>query len=234
MFIAPGGDMSKFVILSFGVLGFAFYELSGGADFVPRSAAIKAEIARAEQAEASESALQTVANRAKIPARDSVEVAELVAAPAVSRRVETPITNAQASQVKPKFSPQSDTANEDQVVLASLERGGTTFGNVLNIQVDQAEPAIIEQTEPEAAEASTPAAQPVRAELEAAADIREVTATRVNVRTGPSTDFDVLTRVTQGQQVEVLNDNGDGWLRLRILPDDRVGWIAARLISPAG
>ena len=64
--------------------------------------------------------------------------------------------------------------------------------------------------------------------------MREIVATRVNMRAGPGTSSDILMRLAKGDSVEVLEDNGSGWLRLRALPADRVGWIAARLVSPAG
>lgn len=236
--------MSKLIILSFLVMGMAFYQLSGGSDFVPRSEAIKARIAAAETDPAESAALETVRRARPVPSRDDVAVSALAASPAVVRTVPkpdatTPEDTAVASTAA-RFEATTARADSDQVVLASLERGAETFGRVLQID-PQAADSIVEPAEPNlqvAATVATPdeTSQPteVRAEPEQQADLREVTASRVNVRTGPGTDHDILTKVTRGQQVEVLSDNGDGWLRLRILPDDRVGWIAARLISPAG
>lgn len=64
-----------------------------------------------------------------------------------------------------------------------------------------------------------------------AADIREVTGTRVNMRDGPGTTYPVIGRATLGQKVEVLNDSGNGWLRLRTVSGQQTGWISASLIS---
>lgn len=221
--------MPKYIVLFFLVMGFAFYELSGGSDFVPRSAAIKAAIAKAdasatgEGADAARAPQSADASRA-IPARKPLEVTQLVAtpavvrAPAVARASDAPGVAADKAAAQAGRATAPDPAG-GQVVLASLERGDTTFGNVLSITPQNSTPAV---------------AEVARAEPEPQTDIRQVTATRVNVRTGPSTNFDVLTKVRRGQKVEVLGDNGEGWLRLRLLPEDRVGWIAARLVSPAG
>jgi uncharacterized protein YraI len=98
------------------------------------------------------------------------------------------------------------------LVLASLEQGlaGLT----------SAEPA------PE------PAPEPVTVAV-APADIREITATRVNMRDGPGTTHPILARLSLGHEVEVLGDSGNGWLRLRTLPEQQSGWISASLVSKA-
>lgn len=53
-------------------------------------------------------------------------------------------------------------------------------------------------------------------EPEIIADLREVTAARVNMRDGPGQNFDVIAKLTNGQQVEILQDPGDGWVKLRV------------------
>ncbi|TMV02132.1 SH3 domain-containing protein [Ruegeria sediminis] len=95
------------------------------------------------------------------------------------------------------------------ITLASIEKG------VLALRQ--------ETVEPEAPE--LPAVpEPVR-------DIREVRGTRVNMRDGPGTIYPVIAKLTIGHEVEVLDDPGIGWLRLRVLPEQQVGWIASSLIS---
>lgn len=76
--------------------------------------------------------------------------------------------------------------------------------------------------EPEAEPAAQPAPAP---------DLREVIATRVNVRSGPGTETDIVMRANRGQTVAVLDNNGLGWLQVTVMPDDRQGWIAERLVS---
>ena len=86
---------------------------------------------------------------------------------------------------------------------------------------------------PPSDEPDLPEVTAVRPAPVAEADLREVVATRVNMRAGPSLDDDIIDRLERGHQVEILENNGKGWLRLRSLPDDRVGWIAERLVSAA-
>jgi SH3-like domain-containing protein len=62
-------------------------------------------------------------------------------------------------------------------------------------------------------------------------DLREVTGTRVNMRDGPGTIYPVVARLNIGSKVEVLSDSGTGWLRLRTVPGQQLGWIASSLIS---
>ena len=61
-------------------------------------------------------------------------------------------------------------------------------------------------------------------------DLRQVSATRVNMRNGPGTGYDVLTKLVRGDRVEVLQNPGSGWVKLRVIETDRVGWMAERLL----
>lgn len=63
-------------------------------------------------------------------------------------------------------------------------------------------------------------------------DIRAVTSARVNMRNGPGTEYDVIGQLVQGALAEVLAAPGNGWLRIRSLEDQRVGWMAERLLAP--
>ena len=62
-------------------------------------------------------------------------------------------------------------------------------------------------------------------------DIRTVSGNRVNVRGGPGTDFGIVTRLVRGDEVEILEDNGDGWVRLRLLGGGTEGWMADFLLT---
>ncbi len=64
-------------------------------------------------------------------------------------------------------------------------------------------------------------------------DIRRVTSTSANVRGGPSTGHAVVGRVTLGEEVEVVEQGGNGWLRIRLQGDGVDGWISARLVGPS-
>lgn len=65
------------------------------------------------------------------------------------------------------------------------------------------------------------------------ADRREVLGDLVNMRAGPGTGFEVLARLSEGAAVEVLEEAGDGWLRLRVVATGETGFIADWLVSEA-
>ena len=74
---------------------------------------------------------------------------------------------------------------------------------------------------------ATAAAQPEAAPP----DIRQVTATRVNLRNGPSTQYNVILKLTQGTRVEILQEPGNGWVKLKVAENGRIGWMASRLLQ---
>ncbi|SMY06455.1 SH3 domain-containing protein [Flavimaricola marinus] len=87
-----------------------------------------------------------------------------------------------------------------------------------------AEPAPAATTpEPVLASLATPSTQSV--------DQRFVDATSLNVRSGPSTNDRVLTKLDQNAPVIVLSELTDGWALVRIGSDGTEGWVAARFLT---
>ncbi|MEY8881452.1 SH3 domain-containing protein [Donghicola sp. XS_ASV15] len=64
-------------------------------------------------------------------------------------------------------------------------------------------------------------------------DIRKVTGRRVNMRQGPGTQFSVVSSLGAGDEVEVLQTPGNGWLKLQVVSTGRIGWMADWLVSEA-
>lgn len=64
-------------------------------------------------------------------------------------------------------------------------------------------------------------------------DIRKVTGRRVNMRQGPGTQFSVVSSLGSGEEVEVLQTPGNGWLKLQVVSTGRIGWMADWLVSEA-
>ncbi len=62
-------------------------------------------------------------------------------------------------------------------------------------------------------------------------ETRVVSGNRVNVRGGPGTTFNVVGRLVRGDEVEVLEDTGTGWVRFRSVDNDTQGWIADFLLT---
>ena len=58
-----------------------------------------------------------------------------------------------------------------------------------------------------------------------------MTATRVNLRNGPSTQYNVILKLTQGTRVEILQEPGNGWVKLKVAENGRIGWMASRLLQ---
>ena len=67
--------------------------------------------------------------------------------------------------------------------------------------------------------------------LGASLDIRVVSGNRVNVRGGPGTGFDVVNRLVRGEEVEIIEDNGDGWVKMRPVSGGKEGWMADFLLA---
>ncbi|GHF68640.1 SH3 domain-containing protein [Seohaeicola zhoushanensis] len=208
--------MSRFVLISFAMLGFAGYEMSGGADFKPRPrpevvvAAAPAPPVTLHVPTTAETLVATQA-RARLPQNDAASLAQ---------------AGANLRQGLPAFPSSAET----EVKVASLQDFATpaSFGD----GTVSAEPAVV-RTDAAESTLEEAVAAAIRPTPGPDADLRAISATRVNLRAGPGIDTEILGRLTRGQKVEVLGSDGTGWLRLRTLPDDQVGWIAERLVGPA-
>jgi hypothetical protein len=202
-------------------MGWGFYELSGGADFQP-----PAPVATAKADTAA-------------PAPTASRLAQSQKARAAQTRSRTPAASETPQVVLASLAPDQSTNKTNrapsaaQVTERAAARNDTPpatpespENRVFSLQ-DMVMP-------PPATNAANPnGIQPVRPTPARTADMREIVASSVNMRAGPGTSSDILMRLGRGDSVEVLEDSGTGWLRLRALPQDRVGWIAARLVSPA-
>lgn len=111
---------------------------------------------------------------------------------------------------------------------------GTSLADVSNLSIVSF-PAQNTQPEPEKV-AAVIASDPVPAAVVIAAssiDYRLVTGTRVNLRSGPGTGFDVVAKLLRGDKVEVLQDEDSGWVRLRTLRGSDVGWMSDTFLASA-
>lgn len=189
--------MYKFIIATFLMLGWGFYEMSGGADFEPE------QVAFAEpQVEEPAAATGTV-TLAVTP----------VAAPAVEALPAQDALVTEASLEVPAVSVEEPTAP------ASLT----------NVIAEAAETSLV--IEP-VVESSTLSFEPV--EIAAATDVvdlRAVAGSRVNMRSGPGTDYGVLDTLPRGTETEVLEVDATGWARIRVIGSGQIGWMAERLLT---
>lgn len=188
--------MKTFILLTFGFLGFAFYEMSGGADFEPASA-------RMAKAEPAAPVTQQVAEAAVVatPAPEAPSAASITKvddAPAVTR-VSLNLTSVttESEVVTPAPTAQIiDSADTPRIILPSLI---ATTDDANDVYFDT--------------------------------DIRSVSGNRVNVRGGPSTNFGVVGRLNRGEEVRILEDNGNGWVRMQPVDGGESGWMADFLLT---
>ena len=203
--------MKRFILLTFGFMGWAFYEMSGGADFEPASV--------------------RMARLNPVVESQAVAVAE----------AETVTPTVVAETPKPFVD--TDPPLDNNVTRVSLNL--TSLQEVLS-ETDPTEPTA-QSTAQEGTDVpvnvilssgDTPAIIPslispndgIVTSLLATGDVRTVSATRVNVRGGPGTDYGVVTKLTRGDAVEILQDNGDGWVKMRTLDGGPEGWMADFLL----
>ncbi|SLN28978.1 SH3 domain-containing protein [Pseudooctadecabacter jejudonensis] len=173
--------MKTYVWVSFAFMGWAYYEVSGGADFQP-------------------------VERDVIVAEAAVE-----AAPEVTRAAPE-LLSVSTSNIT------SVEAPEAQVITASVQ-----------------EPAPVTRAEPvvEIAAAPTPAPEPApeQTPVDVVTDIREVAGNRVNMRSGPGTNFDVIVTLNGGTALEVIEIDESGWANVATLDRGVEGWMAERLLT---
>lgn len=193
--------MKSVIFVTFGVLGWAWYELSGGADFVPGQNGV--QVLASIQTDTRDEVVEPEVTRASVQASDLASVAS------VSDAV---VTRAKATESSPA-----------KVIDASA-------GSV--IPADPAKFAALLDASERDADVVTVAAEVLNDSPERS-DLRTVSGSRVNLREGPSTAYPVVTQLLRGEDVEVLDDSGDGWVRLRALDGDNVGWMSDSFLAAA-
>lgn len=188
--------MKTFILLTFGFLGFAFYEMSGGSEFEPMS------VKMARQAPV-EVAPQQVA---QAPQADAVvEPAAEVTTASITKIDTTP----DVTRVSLNLTDVASAAEAETVQQATIIDSAETPQIIL--------PSLIATTS--------------GAGEQADGDIRKVSGNRVNVRGGPSTNFGVVNKLTRGASVRILEDNGDGWVRMQPVDGGESGWMADFLLT---
>ncbi|NEX45905.1 SH3 domain-containing protein [Pseudotabrizicola algicola] len=85
--------------------------------------------------------------------------------------------------------------------------------------------------QPEPAVQRVQAEVPVAAQADSGAAVMYVTGRSVNVRSGPSTRNAVVGRLTRGEAVTVVSDDGNGWARVRIEGDGIDGFMATSFLA---
>src|SRR6056297_3567003 len=183
--------MWRFILVSFAFLGWSFYELSGGADYEPRTNSI--------QARAKLDDLRPVARPLRAQEPRVAQAPDIAEAPEIGA---------------------TDTVARGLSGLNGTQTGGVT--------VTLAAAGASLDSEAIAHNIATRSVVTPRQQ-----DLREVAGSRVNMRAGPSTQYDRIGRLERGEQVAVLRESVNGWVKLRVVETGRVGWMAERLVTAA-
>lgn len=216
--------MKSFIVLTFGFLALGFFELSGGTDFDPQSAREAAVFARMEnEAQKKETSVMF--------AQTQEPVSEIEAAPP-----KAPIL-AQAENTQPAVTRAVLNLVALDTVLAPADEPAFNDQTIVNEDkiIDIAAPAALETEASDVVlpsliyQGNTTTAASIAAPLQR--DVRAVTGTVVNVRGGPGTRFDVVSQLALDDQVEILTDNGQGWVEMRPLNGGPTGWMADFLLT---
>lgn len=211
--------MKSYVLVTFAFLGAAFYVMSGGSDFVPRKADLMAAAAAQAEADARRVAEAEAAKPQPAP-QPMPQIVSADAALAVKDQATPAAVTLNTAPAPAETAATTETPPE--ITLVSLEQSGVLFARPL------------QQLQDQGATPATPGVVLAPATPEPRTDLRTVTGDRVNLRSGPGTDFDVVGSLSRGDEVEILHDDGIGWVQMR-MPDGRIGWIADFLLTaPAG
>ncbi|MFW8635028.1 SH3 domain-containing protein [Cribrihabitans pelagius] len=222
--------MPRLVIASFLILGWTFYEMSGGADFEPRqgpSAAV--DIAKTafshdpDPAPVGRTQVNADSLVTRVALTDSAPVR-----PAADPGLRSQVARRQIAAAGPAIARSSTAfppAGEQQamVQLASLDAG---LSGLQPVKASATADDAVLEAQPEPQDAAME-----QADTSPAEDVRQITATRVNMRLGPGTNYPVLSQLNRGDEVVVFENDGRGWLHLRVPSQGQVGWIAASLVS---
>ena len=225
--------MWRFILVTFGFLGFAFWELSGGADYKPHENSIQARATQTPAVKSTALASARPEPKAETSAKalsnlqdstgERFEITLASVKPTQDTGTAGNTARTELVEDKARFLTQPDTS-EDAAVLAALGQAEEA-----EQQLEQNWPGAITLFEQQAEQAS------LRREAEAAAraamDVRYVTASSANMRGGPGTDFNKVGRLTEGAEVAVINAPGNGWLELQVMSTGETGWMADWLVS---
>lgn len=200
--------MVRFMVVTFAFLAWAFYVMSGGAEFDP-------DRARLENAK----------NDPLMP----VAKAEAGTRQLPGRNVEVTRVSLNLTSVENVQSAASEVPVPQQVAVPTRAAMATNGDAPATI------PSLVQGATPEpvpaAADAANSGSIAVSVTSETAADIRVVSGSRVNVRNGPGTNYGVVDTLIRGDRVEVLDDSGSGWVRMRATDGGTVGWMADFLLT---
>ncbi|WP_425101675.1 SH3 domain-containing protein [Tropicibacter sp. S64] len=199
--------MHRVIFLTFGFLGWAWYELSGGSAFVP-----------------GEHSLALLA-----PPITYDAPAEPRRVAMLSTKSETPLPESQIIRREPVEAAKPEVPEVTRTSGMGTA-GLTDLSGLTEIAVTEpdaeADPVQLIVT---ALQADAPPA--TRTAEASSIDYRTVSGSVVNLRSGPGTGYDVVAQLFEGEEVEVMQDAGGGWVQLRAMAgNNEIGWMSDRFL----
>ena len=222
--------MVRFMFVVFGLLAWAFYDLSGGSAYTPREGSLQASgfsiFSPPRDMQAGATRLAGAAPQPQGSASEPLAETAAAARPDPSTRLPTVTLPGQTTA---RFEAARDTpapALAPTPATFDPEGPATTLPGLAEWTGARQQPA------PPVADGSDTAQTAQAAQTaQDRGDIRMVRAERVNLRAGPGTDHGVLDQLRAGARVEVLHDPGAGWVELRVSETGLTGWMSARLLD---
>lgn len=196
--------MWRFILISFVVLGWGFYELSGGADYEPAPNSLQARGAPARPAPEP---------KPRVSDRPSPTLAEVAATMDGLRHAETE-------------------ARELSVTLAAtrLDGAGIIAAEASRPKAELLTLALPEPARPGDAAIATALAAALGRPATDPAQLRWVRDGLADLRDGPGPRFDTIAQIAKGTEVAVLEAAGNGWVKVRVSDDNQTGWVAEWLL----
>lgn len=205
--------MWRLMTATFAFLGWSFYTLSGGADYQPREGSRQAEALRQNPD------IEAAPSGGTVLAQEKIDTLVLGSVSMNTSDLAPGGIGGLPEEMGARPIPVSAKAQEDDVI-----RWTATLNLASQAQPQaQADTAVI-------IEASAPTNPVAKAETRNV-DLRKITGSNVNYRTGPGTRYGVLGKLPRSTEIEVLESLDNGWLRIRVVETSRVGWVSGTLVS---
>jgi hypothetical protein len=223
--------MKRFILLAFGVLALAFFELSGGANFDPaetRQASL--EIRQQLEAERHHSAQSRIAALPRVTGPAPLSADQIVQAEGVGS------TKLNLASFQSADSPEASSL--PMITSEAVEDPAPLSEDKSPADLSLTAPAIIEVAPTTSVKRETSgisfaglSASASSSNVTLPDNLRIISGSRVNLRAGPGTGFEVLDQLNADTRVEILEDAGNGWVQLRPVDGGQTGWIADFLLA---
>ncbi len=133
----------------------------------------------------------------------------------------------------PKTAETVTAAITQPVAEETVSRGTINLDTLPQVKITLASAAVPDAKTIQARKVNAATPETVAAIAKPVRDIRQVKGNRVNMRMGPGTKYNKIGQLTKGEQVIILQEPGNGWVKLRSVDTNRVGWMADFLLTAA-